>query len=254
MAENVGEGINYFLSVKSVYIDHLSTLRQWTNLKAAFDNDNIWVTNFTAEQIESVEVKSLPYKSIYYEKEGKLYSYGSLLPQRNLPALLSSPIEFALPITLGKLNHNYFGVDEEFSISIVPDPDPKMAGVMILPLNALLNYAETAPEIRLKNLEWAVLNNKNAIVFGTPLLPLNGKAFWVSKNMILPVGYNFDLEILVDVIDQKINSNCVDWIVWSSDSTYFRVPKDKIRPLSLSALRKTILAIKSNPENKENEG
>ena len=243
MAEDVTKSISYFLSVKASHIDHLSDLRQWTNLKAAFNKDEIWVTNFTLEQVESVEVKSIPYKSVFYEREGKLYPYNSLLPKGNAPALLWTPIELALPIKISRYNHNYFGVKEQVGVSVIPDFEPKMAEVMILPLDDLVTYVETAPEVRLKHLEWTILNDNKAMIFGQPQLPLNGAVYWRTGHMIVPVGYTFDLEILVPLLNEKLNPDQTNWLVWTPEITYFCVPKAAIQPLNLSGVRKTVKAI-----------
>ena len=107
MAQNAADDIDFFLLLNDAYKSDLGTIRIWNNLKVAFDEKHIWVKDFTHNQINSIEVKSIPYKTIFYSKGAKLYLQNSLLPDRNIPAsLLWTSIDRALPIRLPSFNHN----------------------------------------------------------------------------------------------------------------------------------------------------
>ena len=247
MAQDTSSDIAYYLLIEKRNLDDIAALRAWANLKVAFDKDLVWVSNFDFVQIESVEVKSIPSKMVYYSKDAKLYPQNSLLPERNEPALLWTPIMRALPITISSYNHNYFGIEEEISIKIVPEEVEKQAEVMLLSLESLKVYAETAAEVRLQNLKWLVLDSKLALIFGRPILPIEAQVFWLNQDSILPVGHNFELPLLTEIIGNKLNPKKDSWIVWNSDTSYFKVNKDLMMPLSLSSVRKTINEIK-NPK------
>jgi len=249
MAQDTSGSIEFFLLIDKTHLDHLSVIRQWPNLKIAFDSNQVWITNFNSVQIESVEVKSIPYKQLFYSSKNKLYVLNSLLPDRNLPNFLWTPIERALPVSIETYNHNYFGVKETGSIQLIKTDQIEDANVMLTTMDSLLNYIETAPNFRVNPIEWALLNTKDVLLFGTPILPINGTMYWVNKDSILPVGYNFELSLLAELIGHKINIEKDSWIVWNTDSTYFKVNKDAIKPLSLSSVRKTVLTLNSSLEN-----
>ena len=86
-----------------------------------FDDDNVWISNFEQVQIESVLVKAIPNVTLYYSKNSKLFLLNSLLPSCKEPMLLWTPIERALPLKIHSFNHNYFGLDDKLSISIVSE-------------------------------------------------------------------------------------------------------------------------------------
>ena len=239
MAQDFTSSLAYFLLVKKINKDDLAPLRKWSNLKVAFDKDQIWVTNFDHTQIESIEVKSVPYKTIFYRKDSKLFLLNSLLPDRNEPSFLWTPIERAFPLEINHANHNYFGIEEKISIKLVQDDVERDAEVLLTNISTLENYLNSAPVIRLKNLTWIVIGGSEVLIFGKPLLPINGTVFWKNQEAIIPVGYNFELSILSEIINEKISKNKSTWMIWFKDATYFSIEKSQLMPLTLSSFRKT---------------
>jgi hypothetical protein len=240
MAQDITNGISYYLSVAIGEKDNLGTLRNWSNLKVAFDKNKVWVTGFELAQIESVAVKSIPSKNIYYSKNAQLFLQNSLLPDQKEPAFLWTPIERALPLELTNFNNNYFGIEEGVKMKLISTDNEQRAIAMLLELNLLKTFVESAPAIRLDNLTWTLLNKKDALLFGTPLLPIDGEAFWLNEGMLLPVGYQFELDSLVKLVRIKIDPDNEQLIIWNEDSTYFKVNKEAIEKLTISSFRKTM--------------
>ena len=239
MAKDASDSLAYYVKIDAKYKEDIAGIRHWTNLKVAFEKNSIWITNFDEVQINAVEVKSIPSKTIYYSKGSKLYFLNSLLPDCNIPSLLWTPIERAMPLKLGDFNHNFFGIHEKVTLKLVANESEKEAEVLLVAIDSLKNYIESAPEVRLNNIHWILLSNKKALLFGKPLLPIDGKAFWRKKNAIIPVGFHFDLEMLSEILMTKINleKNC--WIIWNTDTSYIKIEKYLLEQLSISSFRKT---------------
>ena len=241
MAQNASNDIDYFLLINNVHKADLGTIRVWNNLKVAFDETQIWVKGFTSNQINSVEVKSIPYKTIFYLKEAKLYLQKSLLPDRNVPvSLLWTSIDRALPIHFPPLNHNYFGLEEKISITLVASDTEEDATGMITSLNVLQQYIETAPAIRLQPIRWTIFNKDKVLLIGSPILPITGDTYWNKEEMFIPVGLNFELSILIYKLNQAVNPKKDSLILWNDDTTYRIINKKELQPLSLSSFRNTI--------------
>jgi len=240
MGENSAHSIAYFLRVKKAHEDDLANIRPWTDLKAGFDEEYVWVKGFNYLQINSLEVKSMPYKTVYYAKDGKLYLQGSLLPDRNVPSLVWTRIDHALPVELPRLNHNYFGLEEQISTKLTPSEKEAEAVAMLTTMDALRAYVESAPAVRLKPLHWTIVNGDWTLIFGTPLLPLQGNTYWQHGNLLIPTGYDFDLSILKNSIDKLLNPNQGLWIVWNRDSTWFDLQKTDVVELSISSFRLSV--------------
>ncbi|MBX7227058.1 MAG: hypothetical protein K1X55_13575 [Chitinophagales bacterium] len=243
MEKDTTNDIGYFLLTNTSHKDDLAAIRSWKNLRVAFVSDEVWVRDFTPTQIKSVEVKSIPYKTLYQSKNSKLHLLDSLLPERNIPSFLWTPIERALPIALPSFNHNFFGIQEKVPIKLVPTETEADAVAMIASLSDMKAYLETAPAIRLQKLSWAVLNRNDAIILGKPLLPIVGETFWNRNGHLLPTGYDFQLPILSRYIQYKINPDSMYWVMWNKNDTHFLLPKKDIEPLTLSSFRMTYLKI-----------
>ncbi len=239
MAQDSSSSIAYFLLMDKINQEDLAPLRKWSNLKVAFDKDQIWITNFEHHQIESIEVKSVPYKTIFYRKESKLFLLNSLLPDRNEPSCLWTPIERAFPLEIKNANFNYFGIEEKVAIKLVQEEVERAAEVLLTDISTLENYLNTAPAIRLKNLTWVVIGTSEVLIFGKPLLPISGTVFWKNQEAIIPVGYNFELAIISETINKKINTTKSAWVIWFKNATYFALEKSQLMPLTLSSFRKT---------------
>lgn len=241
MAQNASNDISYFLLLDALHKADLGTIRIWSNLKVAFDENRIWIKDFTLDQIHSIEVKSIPYKTIFYSKEAKLYLQNSLLPDRNIQAsLLWTPIDRALPISLPDFNHNYFGVQEHIQIKIRTSEKEEDACAMLTTLEMLKHYIETAPAVRLQHMQWTILNKKNVLLIGKPLIPVPGETYWNQQGMLMPVGFNFDLQVLAKKIADRINPHKEFIVLWSSDGHYQLIDSEAMQPLSLSSFRATV--------------
>jgi hypothetical protein len=237
MANHAANDIGYYLLIEEKHRADLAGLRKWGNLKTAFEENFIWVKDFDYAQVFSLQVKSIPYKKLFYSRNGKLFPLNSLLPDRNIPALLWTPIDRALPVKLPLFNHNYFGIHEKIAVNLVPGETEAAASAMITGIDVLESYIQTAAAIRLQKLKWTILNNDKVLLVGTPLLPLKGNVYWQRRDFLLPAGYDLELPLLTEAFNNTINPWHDALVIWNSDSTYFTVEKSDLRPLSLSSFR-----------------
>ena len=111
-------------------------------------------------------------------------------------------------------------------------------------LDSLLAYASSAPEIRMKNLEWVVLADQTVLVYGKPLLPLTGSVFWLYENHLLPAGTDFELPILSEVFYKALQPETPSIVLWKEDASYQLIPRSSFQQLSLSSIRLTIQSMK----------
>ncbi len=240
MAEDIANPIAYYLMLANAHKDDLGNIRGWNNLKVAFEDDIIWVSGFDEDQITSIAIKSIPFKSLFYQKGGKLFFLESLLPERTIPSLLWSPIARALPVALPNFNHNFFGVKDKVEMRLVKSEKVYESTAIVTSIAVLEQYINTAPTIRLKKLTWALLDNNEVIVVGKPLLPIRGNAYYKRGSFIIPAGYDFDLELMEKTLSEIINPNEDKWIVWNLDDSYFTIAKEEVQLLTISSFRKTV--------------
>lgn len=240
MAQNPTDPIGFYLWVPATYKNSLGSIRTWLPLKTAQEEEQLWIKDLSAAQIDSLEVQSLPYKKIYYSKDGKLFPMGSLLPERNIPNLLWTPIQRALPLQLPALNHNFFGVSGKLAVKLVSSDHEQEAFALLSTLQTLEHYMASAPAVRLKNLDWVLVGTDQALILRTPLLPLQGVTYWLLGSFLIPTGYALEYPILQQTLEQLLNADQDRWIVWQTDASYFAIPKVKVEALSLSSFRQSL--------------
>ncbi len=239
MATNASDRVEHYLSIDQSQREHLGRIRHWNNLTLATEDNLIWIKGLDYAQISSVEIRSLLDKKIYYEKNGRLYSMGSVLPDRITPSLLWSPIDRGIPVALPSRNHNYFGVDQRIPIRLIPMEEERPTTAALVSLESL-RYVESAPGIRLAQIRWAVLNSDRAFLMGSPQLPLPGYTYWQHQDMLIPAGYDFEHSVLRNLLQRTICPGRTHWILWNIDNTYTLISKEDLQPLSRSSFRLTL--------------
>jgi hypothetical protein len=229
----------YFLEINKKNIEFLGAIRNWDNVKAAFDEQSVWVKDFLFEQLSAVEIQQIPFHIIYELKNNLLFKKGSLLPSKKLPSgLLWTPIARALPVALPNFNHNYFGIDQKLEIHLKPSEAVREPYALLTDYSELEHYIEKAPDFRLKPLSWVILEKK-ILIFGNPLLPVKGETYWLKDDFLLPTGYDFEWSALSKTVQQFLNPSEENIIIWNKNNNSIVIAKNKMKPLSISSFRLT---------------
>lgn len=238
MAENIANDLVHLLEINIKHKDFLGQIRHWDNLRLATNDQCIWIKDFTDTQLESVVLKSIPFTCLYECRENLLFPKGSLLPKMKMPNLLWTPMEKALPVKLDNYNYNYFGVQQKYAIKLMESTIEQKATVLLVDKFQANDYIINASKIRLQCIKWIAIGSNEALFFGEPFLPLNGKAYWQNGDFILPIGYDFEFSILKSFIQESFSTN--DYIWWKDASELSCIPKGSIKPLSISSWKNTI--------------
>ncbi len=239
MATNSTEHLSYFIQIAKIHLNYLSGIRHWSNLVVASEGDCFWIKDWTKEQIDSIEVKAIPYKTIYYAKAPHLYKQHSLLPEMPIPSLLWTAIERALPIELPAYNFNYFGLQTKVEVGLVASSLEKAAVGMLTHRQQLEAYIEQAPSVRLARLQWVMFEQENVFLLGEPNLPIQGTMFWREAQCFLPIGFDLELPILRPLLPSILRIANDTFAIFTEDGTFFTFNQALLQPLSRSSFRKS---------------
>lgn len=240
MAEDTSDPLVFFLEIAKTHDAFLGHIRHWDNLKAATDMGVIWIKGFTEHQLNSTILQSIPFIKLYTCKNNLLFPKGSLLPVKKVPNLLWTPIETLLPVTLAGYNHHFFGLPHSIPIKLSTSYEEQQATVILVDVASANHFISNASFIRTQPLKWVLINQQHALIFGEPLLPLNGTAFWQKGNFIFPLGYQLEFPILEKIIEDKIGSNNNVWIWWNTEQSYCVVDKSMLQPLTIASWKQTL--------------
>ncbi len=238
MERNLAEGvIEYWLRLPLKYKDKLSQIRVWKTLRMAIDEEDVWVRGIAPNQLHSPEIRSIPFKKIYFQHDNALFLLGGNLPEERLKTgLLWSSISKALPAEIPTYNFNYFGVNETVDFKLVTSSIERKATATLVELDVLDVYIQKAPAIRLQSLQWTIVAKK-ALLVGTPLLPIPGKSYWQQQNFLIPSGYDFEYPELSSFYHKNLQTENNQYIVLQPDNTYYKLLQEQLKPLTISSYR-----------------
>ncbi|MBL7706523.1 MAG: hypothetical protein JNM21_13340 [Taibaiella sp.] len=220
-------------------IDLLGSIRGWSNIQVAIEEDKVWIKGFTEEQVNAPEIKQLPGLVVYVFRDGLLFLRNALVPsQRMRTALLWSPVEKALQLSWPDFNHNYFGIHEKVTARLIRKEEEQPAFALCAKMKTIKNTIVNTPAFKLAPLKWTVVG-ENALVIGTPLLAFPGQSYWQKDGHLLPSGWDFEFNNVSILLQQKYNPDQSRWLLWERNGSYIALPKAMFRELSLSSFRLT---------------
>ncbi len=241
MASHAHDDIEYWISVDSSARSALFSLRKWRHLKIATDEaKQIWVRGLNQKEINSKEVLRIPFIKRYYLLGAQLFPFGKKMPERTEPNLLWSPIRRGLKITLPKENFNYFGLDQTFSINLVPSTIVQPARMSIVALKDLRTYVDDAYDIRMQNLQWAILDDGRAIIYGSPLLPIQGVDFYEVACFLIPLGYAVRHKKMIGTYAKALGDGNKYWYVINEENQITKLNRSDFMPLNKGSFNKSL--------------
>ncbi len=223
--------------------DALGAVRCMDDLKVATDENNIWLRGLYDNAAVDKSIQLLPTQHSYYLDENNLlFSPGGLTPVATLPLLEWLPvaafINIEIPVAAlpGQL-------DQLATISIVPSAKNKKGDALLTTLEQWKLYATKAPAIRLTPLQFAVSQNSSVLIVGNPLPAIPGKELWMTDNILLPNGYDFEIPLAVSFINEKLNAQKDAVLLFDTDGTYEKIDLAVFAKAKRSAVRLTQVII-----------
>lgn len=220
-------------------IDLLGSIRDWSNLQVAIEEDKIWLKGFTEEQVNAPEIKQLPGLVLYLFRDGLLFLSNTLVPSQKMrTALLWSPIEKALHLSWPGFNHNFFGIHEKVTARLISKEEEQAAFAFCAKMKVIKNTIVNTPGFKLAPVKWTVVG-EYALIIGTPLLAFPGQSYWQKDSHLLPSGWDFEFNNMSTLLQQKYNPDQSRWLLWEQNGSYKAIPKAMVRALSVSSFRLT---------------
>ncbi len=246
MAADLANPVNVFLQLGIEHEQVLARIRHWQNLSVARQTEHLWVKNFTEQQLNDPLLRMIPFARLYHLHGDRLFPFGSRLPAFRLPTMLWTPIARVISVERPNYNHHFFGFPDRYSMRLIKSEFEETANVMLINIQEAHDYIVSAPANRLNGLQWLIVNEQEALIWGTPLLSLNAPTYWTSDGIVMPIGYTCEFSILEKVFKTKCGVSDNDIIWWKDENTYCLIDTQCLVPLSIASWRQTFL----NPMNK----
>jgi hypothetical protein len=216
-----------------------AALRARTDVEAAEHGDSVWLRGDASNAELEVELKSLPdLERFHVIEDDHLVPAGMRVPSARLPASKWTPVRsfFALEA----FSPAFAGSYEQRTVwKMMRDAREEPANALIVDLEAFVAWCETAPRARLLPLEFAVSEDRRALVRGTPLPPIVGLPLVLHERVARAAGWRSDPDLDAPSLLQLFGAGADDIALLLPPDTWEIVPASAFVRATRSAARTT---------------
>lgn len=225
--------------MEAKYIDTLYVIREIPGLKAADDDGYIWVRGIVPNAEPDQRILALPlFASYTLDEQERLFPAGGITPVGLLKALNWIPIKEFLTVEM-PVSALPGATQAKIKIRLTRSSTVRESHALLTGLADWKNYAETAPQIRLKQLCFAVSGDGEALITGDPLPAIPGRRFWLNHQLLIPEGFDFDPPVIGDLANAQINTDDPSLALFNSDGSWQQIPLSNFKEATRSAIRLT---------------
>jgi len=227
------------LVLEEKYREALGAVRNITALKAAADGELIWLRGITTHNATHALISSLPVVQSYTLNQNELlFPHGSKTPTKKLPIFEWIPIKQFMPVTM-PVSAMPGSAPPKTTITLNRTELIKETHALLVNLSDWKIYAESAPETRLRPLQFAVSAKNEALIYGQPLPNIPGMAYWLNGQMLLPAGFDFNPPVLAALISAQLKEDKPAFMLFDANGTWQHIPLAAFQPAKRSAIHLT---------------
>lgn len=236
------------LQLRSSDLDALAALWHVPGLTAALYDNHIWLRGDEPDDAVRRLLPIIPCVGRFdILPDGALRIPGRRVPQGVLPQVAWQPLKSYLTVTLPAAclpARQHARVE----VRLVPSPEDREPDVLLTDLNVWAEYANSAPQIRLRGCQFAVSGDGRVLVQGTPLPPIAGTRAVARSGLVVPCGWGWTPAVEASVLASAWGVVPGDlWLLWSGRPIE-RVPGDQLVAASRSAVQQTWEALHVGPQ------
>jgi MoxR-vWA-beta-propeller ternary system domain bpX2 len=189
-----------------------------------------------------IEIQKLPIQAVFILKENLLFPIGGVTPLSKLPDLKWQSLLDFTPIELPKSPFPAV-VDAKTPVRLVDSEHIQKSCALLTDFKEWAGYVETAPQVRLNKLFFAVSKNGKVLILSDDVLPpISGSMYWQDAQMLLPCGKAFELSITAYLLTKKYDLERRALFLFSEElgmETPQRIELQDFVPCTRSAVRLT---------------
>ena len=216
----------------------LGAVRCISDLYVAVNESGIWLKCKGEFAIKNMLLQQLPVqKTFFIDGYNRLFIPNTLTPVAMLEinewVSIKAFVALEIPIAIMPAR-----LQSTININIVSSMNERNADALLTSLNVWKAYAKQAPLIRLQQLKFAVSENADVFIIGSPLPPIPGKAYWIKNKVALPCGFDLEWTFLTDAIEKKFTTGG-ELILIAENAEWQKIPDSYFVKATRSAVRFT---------------
>jgi hypothetical protein len=229
---------NWVLVFKQSDLPHLAAVRCWPGLYAAETETEVWLRCPLLHADLDQPLRALPAMHTYrQDAQGLLFPLGGSTPVAKLPALDWQPMKKFIPVELpGAALPAQLA--QQYALQLLPSSEYHPGAALKVKLADWQAYAETAPEIRLAALRFALSATGDVLVMGEPLPPLPGVEYWLRDSILLPAAYDLEWPLVAELFNQRENGKGTCFLIFEKDGSWQKIEKRCFVPASRAGIRR----------------
>lgn len=217
----------------------LGTIRLLAGLEAGLVNGEVWVRGPKLKPPGEEAVRRVPWEERYEVIDGgRLRRMERRLSDERLPSVswvsLAAFLGARLPVPIAA------GMPPmKMAIELRPATAAGEPNLLEVARQEWIDYVETAPEIRLRRLVFAVNENdsERVLVRGLPLPPLPGEQFVEAELVAKPAGFHWYPPVAAKTVRKTLGADETELVILRADATWSRVPRSAWIAATRSAVR-----------------
>lgn len=219
--------------------DTLARLRSRHGLEVCEQQDLVWLRGRGMDEDLDKRLRSLPGVRFEVLSDRQLVPNGCRVPRGYLPdgswiALSEAVcIEIESP-ALGAENKG------KVDVGLVRGGTSREANLLLTTVDAWSAYADTAPQVRLQHLAFAMNEARDILIRGRPLPPLPGTRLVEQNGVAVPCGWTWAPAVDAAVLRDLLRLEPDDLALLHADGTWDHLRADDFVLASRSAARLTL--------------
>ena len=230
---------NWVMVFKKSDLSHLATVRCWPGLYAAETESEVWLRCPMLHADMDQALRALPAMYSYQQDaQGLLFPLSGSTPVSKLPALEWLPMKQFIPVELpgAALPAQ---LTQQYTLHLLPSAEYHPGAALKVKLADWQAYAETAPEIRLSPLHFALSATGDVLVMGEPLPPLPGVEYWLRDSILFPAAYDLEWPLVAQLFNQRENGKGDYFLLFEKAGNWQKIKKQCFVPATRAGIRQS---------------
>ncbi len=234
------------LIIDGQQVERLAPIRTIGGAQVALIQHDIYIRGIAPAEQKNPKLLALPIKTIgLMDEQGSIFKLNELTPFAKLPEVEWVPLTSFLKVEIPSSPLAAI-VENEISIHLKPSGIQEEPIAIMTDLATFASYAENISNVRLSSLKFAMSNIGEVFIIGKPMLPLPGQVFWQKRSIFIPVGHDLEWGLFVDEIEEKLNPEKLDLIVFYKNNQFEKINKNYFQQGSRGAVKKSILNLQNS--------
>ncbi|MEI8020118.1 MAG: hypothetical protein WCH39_18080 [Schlesneria sp.] len=219
--------------------EHLGKLRLTHGLSALVDGASVWLRGEYLNEDLNRQIRSIPNAERFrILADQQLTRPDETVPCARLPDGPWQPLRSWISVTLPVAGFAA-QTDQRVMLRLVRSSRAMLANLMQTSWERWRAYAITAPAVRLARLGFAVSDNSDVLIRGTPLPPIPGRFFIEDNGVIVPIGWQFEPFVGSTIVRQLLNLDEAEIALFSEDGSFELLLDTAFVQATRSAVRMT---------------